>query len=87
VLRQGGLLVAIVGPRPDPDDAERRGLRCAFVLVRRNAEQLAEIARLIDEGKVRPRLAKVFPLADAAEAYRLSETGHARGKIVLSVGE
>ena len=85
VLCEGGLLVAIVGPRPEPDEAERRGRRAAFVLVQRNASQLERIARLIDEGHLRPRLERVFPLAEAAEAYRLSETGHAHGKIVLAV--
>lgn len=87
VLREGGLLVAIVGPPPEPDEAERRGRRAALVLVRRNASQFERIARLIDEGHLRPKLERVFPLAEAAEAYRLSETGHAHGKIVLAVAD
>ncbi len=85
VLREGGIMVALVGPRPDPAEAGRRGRRAAFVLVRRDAVQLERIARLIDEGLVEPRLERVFPLGEAAEAYRLSESGHAHGKIVLSV--
>jgi NADPH:quinone reductase-like Zn-dependent oxidoreductase len=46
---------------------------------------LAEAADLARKGRFSVPLAAVFPLAGAAEAHRLSETGHARGKIVLTV--
>lgn len=44
---------------------------------------LAEYARLVADGRLRVRIDRSFPLADAAKAQELSETGHARGKIVL----
>jgi NADPH:quinone reductase-like Zn-dependent oxidoreductase len=50
-----------------------------------NGKQLAEIGRLIDEGKVRVTVSKVYPLEEAAEAQRALENEHARGKIVLKV--
>ena len=50
-----------------------------------NAAQLAEIGRLIDDGKVRPVVTRTFPLARAAEAQEALEKGHIRGKIVLVV--
>jgi NADPH:quinone reductase-like Zn-dependent oxidoreductase len=46
---------------------------------------LAAAATLAREGRFTVPLAAVHPLAEAAEAHRLSETGHARGKIVLTV--
>jgi NADPH:quinone reductase-like Zn-dependent oxidoreductase len=46
---------------------------------------LAEAADLARKGLFTVPLAAVLPLAGAAEAHRLSETGHARGKIVLTV--
>jgi NADPH:quinone reductase-like Zn-dependent oxidoreductase len=46
---------------------------------------LAAAAALAREGRFTVPLAAVHPLAGAAEAHRLSETGHARGKIVLTV--
>ena len=46
---------------------------------------MKQIAQLIDEGKVHPIIAKVYPLAQAAEAHKESETGHVRGKLVLEV--
>ncbi|WNV84512.1 zinc-binding dehydrogenase [Umezawaea sp. Da 62-37] len=45
---------------------------------------LAEAAALADLGRFRVPLAGVFPLADAAAAYGLSESGHAHGKVVLT---
>jgi NADPH:quinone reductase-like Zn-dependent oxidoreductase len=46
---------------------------------------LAAAAALAREGRFTVPLAAVHPLAEAAQAHRLSETGHARGKIVLTV--
>jgi NADPH:quinone reductase-like Zn-dependent oxidoreductase len=46
---------------------------------------LAEIAKLIDDGKVKPVVETVLPLREARRAHELSETQHARGKIVLKV--
>ncbi|MGW7101822.1 NADP-dependent oxidoreductase [Streptomyces sp. NPDC054838] len=44
---------------------------------------LAEHARLAAEGRLRVRLGEVFALADAAKAQELSESGHARGKLLI----
>jgi NADPH:quinone reductase-like Zn-dependent oxidoreductase len=45
------------------------------------------VSKLIEEGKLKPTLAKTFPLAEAAAAHTLLETGHVRGKVVLDVQE
>jgi len=84
VLRPGGTLVSIVS-RPAQADADARGARGAYVFIQPNAEQLGQIARLIDDGAVKPVLAEVLPLAEARRAHELSQTGHVRGKIVLEV--
>jgi NADPH:quinone reductase-like Zn-dependent oxidoreductase len=84
VLRQGGILVSTV-ERPSGDDAAAHGARGAYVETRANPEQLAEIARLVDSGMVRPIVEAVFPLIEARHAQELSQSGHARGKIVLRV--
>lgn len=49
--------------------------------------QLAEMARMVVAGELRPIIAMVLPLAQAAEAHRLLEARHVRGKIVLRVIE
>lgn len=50
-----------------------------------NAEELQQIGKLIDEGKIRPHVELTFPLARAAEAQRRLESAHTRGKVVLEV--
>jgi NADPH:quinone reductase-like Zn-dependent oxidoreductase len=48
---------------------------------------LADVAQLVEEGRFRLPVAQTFPLADIAEAHRISESGHPRGKLVLIVSE
>lgn len=85
VLKKGGVLVALIGPPPSEDDARAYEVRATIIWGQANRGQLTEIARLADAGKVRPEIAAVFPLREAAEAHRMSETEHVRGKIVLQV--
>ena len=48
-----------------------------------NAQVLAELARLIDEGDLEVPIAHVYPLEQVQEAYRELERRHTHGKIVL----
>ena len=41
---------------------------------------------LIESGRFSLPVAQTFPLAEVAEAHRVSEQGHVRGKLVLLVG-
>ena len=47
--------------------------------------ELEKISALIEAGKLRPVIEKVFPLEQIAEAHRVSETGHVRGKLVIQI--
>lgn len=51
----------------------------------RSAAALANLARLVVDGTLRLTVSATYPLEQAAEAHRLTEAGHARGKIVLLV--
>ncbi|MBA1329961.1 hypothetical protein QQ73_01785 [Candidatus Endoriftia persephone str. Guaymas] len=48
-----------------------------------HGEILEQCAELADSGKLDLRVSRVMPLEEAAEAHRLVEAGHTRGKIVL----
>ncbi len=51
----------------------------------RSAERLAELADLFEQGKLRLHIRSTFPLDRAADAHREVETGHGRGKVVLTL--
>ncbi|GIG55269.1 NADP-dependent oxidoreductase [Demequina activiva] len=53
--------------------------------VRPDSADLTELARMIDAGDLRIEVARTYPLAEAADAYRELEGGHVRGKIVVTV--
>jgi NADPH:quinone reductase-like Zn-dependent oxidoreductase len=84
VLKKGGIYVSILAP-PSREKAAAHGVRCAHTFVQPNVAQLDEIAKLIDSGKLKVVIEKVFPLAEAAAAQDLNSTRHTRGKIVLRV--
>jgi NADPH:quinone reductase-like Zn-dependent oxidoreductase len=67
------------------DPTTRPGVQLSIFSATVTAERLAEVARLIDAGQVHVEIAARLPLEQAAEAHRLIETGHTRGKIVLVV--
>jgi NADPH:quinone reductase-like Zn-dependent oxidoreductase len=84
LLRRGGRLVSIVSPLSRFRGAVR-GARGVFVFVQPNANQLAQLARLIDAGRLTPHVQTVLPLAEARAAQELIQQGHTRGKLVLRV--
>lgn len=84
VLKSGGTLVSIVAT-PDPDKAAQRDIRTEFVMIEPNAAILAELGELVDRGRVRPIVGAEFGLKDIAKAHELSQSGRARGKIVIHV--
>jgi NADPH:quinone reductase-like Zn-dependent oxidoreductase len=52
----------------------------------RAVHAIAEIGELIESGRFSLPVAQTFPLAEIAEAHRISEGGHVRGRLVLLVG-
>jgi NADPH:quinone reductase-like Zn-dependent oxidoreductase len=84
-LKPGGLLVSIVDLPPEAE-ARARGVRSAFVFIQPSRTILDQLAGLVDVGQVRPLIGAEFALRDAAAAQRLSQSGRARGKIVLYIG-
>jgi len=83
VLKKGGALVSIA-QEPSQEEAAKYGVRGVYVGQQPNPAELAEIAQLIDAGKVKTTVEVVLPLAEARRAQELSQSGHTRGKIVLT---
>lgn len=70
------------GSIADPAVAEAGGL---YAWVRPDADDLRTLAGYADDGVLRVDIDRTFPLAEAADAWRLSQEGHTRGKIALHV--
>ncbi|MET9579332.1 MULTISPECIES: NADP-dependent oxidoreductase [Streptomyces] len=85
VLRPGGVLVSILPGGSDDlyEEAERLGVRALRMLVDADRSGMEAIADLIETGKLRATIAGTFPLAEAAEAHTLGDTGRTTGKLVL----
>ena len=71
---------------PSEEKAHEFEVKSARVHCKPNAEQLAAISALVDEGKLKAHVATVLPLAEVKKAFQLSESGRTRGKIVLKIG-
>jgi NADPH:quinone reductase-like Zn-dependent oxidoreductase len=82
-LREGGTLVTVAYP-PEPPPQDHR-VWVKQLLMRPSADQLARIVALVASGAVRVEIAACAALADVGRAHTLSESGHVRGKIVLTV--
>jgi NADPH:quinone reductase-like Zn-dependent oxidoreductase len=84
VLRPGGRAAFIASgmQAPKPDRGDVTSLRPAVGRARAPLERIVE---LVTAGAVRPPEIKLFPLSQAADAHRVSEGRHFRGKLVLQV--
>ena len=84
VLKKGGVLVSLVQP-PSVSKAKESGVRATMLGALANGQELSEIAKIIDEGKLAPVIDRILPLCEARRAQELSQSRHIRGKIVLRV--
>ncbi len=86
VIKPGGILVSIVSP-PVQKEATNHSVKAGFVFLDPDGDQLAEIGKLIEEGKIKPFVGETFPLTQEGvrKAHELSESHHAKGKIIIQV--
>jgi NADPH:quinone reductase-like Zn-dependent oxidoreductase len=83
-LAEGGTLVTIANAPPE-DAAREHGARAELLVSSSNSAQLAHIGELVASGQIHVEIAEVLPLREIRRAHELSEAGHVRGKIVLTV--
>jgi NADPH:quinone reductase-like Zn-dependent oxidoreductase len=65
--------------------SEREGKKMGGVVGRSNQKDLIFLKGLIEAGKVRPVIDRCYSLGETADALRYLGTGHARGKIVITI--
>jgi NADPH:quinone reductase-like Zn-dependent oxidoreductase len=97
-LQPKGVFVSCGGGGPDKKARELAGImfgklliapfvsqRLTGVLAKVRTEDLSTLAAMIEAGTLKPVLDRSYPLAETADAIRYVETGHARGKVIISV--
>lgn len=83
-LKRDGIIVALAAA-PFEDESARWGVKLVTPQVLSDSAALTEIVELVAAGALKPCVECVLPVADFAKAHQMSETGHARGKIVLKL--
>jgi NADPH:quinone reductase-like Zn-dependent oxidoreductase len=84
VLKPQGKMVTVATSSEQSSDSR---VRDAFMIVRADGSQLAQIAGMIDAGELRVFLEQTFDLAAAHEAYSRAGQGGRRGKVALRVND
>jgi NADPH:quinone reductase-like Zn-dependent oxidoreductase len=79
-VRGGGSFVAVTAGAAPP---ALRGTRVRNVWIRADGAQLAELAALVDAGRLTLRVAGTLPLHDVARAHERLAAGGLRGRLVL----
>ncbi len=84
ILKPGGRLVSMV---EQPDDQLVKHYKVSYTaqFTRVTNQRLAKIAALVDDGKLKIAIDKVFPLEETAAALEYLKSGHSRGKVVIRV--
>ncbi len=81
LLRPGGTLISVKAAASLP--TTRDGIKTLIFIQESSRAQLTELARLVNEGHLRPQVGAVYPLAQAVKAYSAKAAGGIPGRIVL----
>jgi NADPH:quinone reductase-like Zn-dependent oxidoreductase len=65
--------------------SKKRGVSYSFLFVHPDGSQLAEIGALLQSGRIKPVIDKIFPFEQAKEALAHLEQGRAKGKVVVQM--
>jgi NADPH:quinone reductase-like Zn-dependent oxidoreductase len=85
VLKPGGMLISTIQP-PSEEIAAAHGVRQHLVVSTPPiGKVLAEVATLIDAGKIKPEVSRILSLHEIRTAHEMIESRHTRGKIVVQV--
>lgn len=85
VIKRGGSLISIAG-QPPMEKGQELGIKVMRSSLA-TSRDLADIARLIEEGIVKTTIERTFSFGDAQQAHEWSQRGHGRGRIVLRIAE
>jgi NADPH:quinone reductase-like Zn-dependent oxidoreductase len=78
-IKPGGALVTVVSPPAEP----RGDIRVVNFIRDPNGPELKELARMVDEVKLRPQVGAVYPFSDAQTAFSAKDGHQIGGKVIL----
>ena len=86
VLKKGGKLISIAG-QPSAEKAEQHEVKASDYWLEPSGEQLKKLANLYVSGELKPTIGEVFAFTEQGlqDAHELSESHHARGKIIIKI--
>ena len=67
--------------------AKKRGITYSFLFMQPNGQQLSEISKLVESGKINPIVDKTYEFSEITDAFQYVNTGRAKGKVVLKIAE
>lgn len=82
VLRKGGIIVSMVG-EPNKELAKKYGISVIGQFTQTNRKHLTRLGELVDSGRIKVHVDKVFSLGQAKEAFAYQEEVRHRGKVVF----
>lgn len=65
--------------------SKKLGVNFKFLFMKADGRALSEITSLIEDGKIRPVIDRVFPFEQTNEALAYVESGRSKGKVVIRV--
>ncbi len=84
VVKRGGTIVSMLG-QPNQEFAEKYGITALGQGTNTNTLHLIQLAKLVDSGKIKVHVDKIFPLSQIREACDYQEKNHPRGKVVIKI--
>jgi NADPH:quinone reductase-like Zn-dependent oxidoreductase len=67
--------------------AKQHSVKYAFLFLTANGEQLRHLGALVDAGAIRPVIDRVFPFDQTLDALAYVDSGHSKGKVVVTVSD
>jgi NADPH:quinone reductase-like Zn-dependent oxidoreductase len=84
VVNHGGIIITTVHEM-DEKITRRKGIRGINFMMKRNSENLAHMAELLQQKVIEPRVIEKIPLEDARKALDDQQFHHSNGKIVIQI--
>lgn len=84
VLKKGGILVSMLG-EPNQELAQQNQVTAFGQGTQADTAHLTHLAELVDQNKIKVHIDKIFPLAEASEAFKYQEEIHPQGKVVVKI--